>query len=117
MKQVLVVESNEDQRAYLQRELGKIYDVHICTRGDYAVEMVEQLRPDALIINLSLPNVDGLTVLRQLKRKPPVILALTNLLNTRIITDIASQGVQDMLLYPCTATTIATHLDDIMHMK
>lgn len=114
MKRVLIVHGDEVCRMYLQRELEKRYEVHICTRGDQAVQLIESLRPDALIINLSLPYRDGLTVLRQLEYRPPAILALTNLVRTKILEDAAALGVRDMLLYPCYIKTIVAHLDDLL---
>ena len=114
MKRVLIVDGDEERRMYLQRELEKRYEVHICARGDQAAERIEALRPDALIINLSLPYLDGLTVLRQLEHRPPAILALTNLVRTKILEDAAALGVRDMLLYPCYIKTIIEHLDNLL---
>ena len=34
MKRVLIVDGDEERRMYLQRELEKRYEVHICARGD-----------------------------------------------------------------------------------
>ena len=117
MKRVLVVDGSEERRIYLQRELEKRYEVHICARGDQAVQLIEELRPDALIINLALPYLDGMTVLRQLKHRPPAILALTNLISNRIIEDAAALGVQDMLIYPCSIKTIAAHLEALLYAR
>ena len=117
MKRVLIVDGDEVRRVYLERELNKIYEVHLCARGDLPVQMIETLRPDALIINLALPYLDGMTVLRQLKHRPPAILALTNLISNRIIADAAALGVRDMLIYPCSIKTIAAHLEDLLFAK
>ena len=117
MKRVLIVDGDKECRMYLQRELEKRYKVHLCARGDQAVERIEALRPDALIINLSLPYLDGLTVLRQLEHRPTAILALTNLVSNQIIEDAAALGVRAMLIYPCSIKTIAAHLDDLLCAK
>ena len=117
MKRVLIVDGDEVRRVYLERELNKIYEVYLCSRGDQAVQMIERLRPDALIINLALPYLDGMTVLRQLKHRPPAILALTNLISNRIIEDAAALGVRDMLIYPCSIKTIAAHLEALLCVR
>lgn len=117
MKRVLIVDGDEVRRAYLERELNKIYEVHLCTRGDQAVQLIGEMRPDALIINLALPYLDGFSVLRQLEHRPPAILALTNLISNRIIADAAALGVQDMLIYPCSIKTIAAHLEALLFAR
>ena len=114
MKRVLIVDGDEVRRVYLERELNKIYEVHLCTRGDQAVQQIEDLRPDALIINLALSYLDGFTVLRQLKHRPPAILALTNLISNKVIEDAAALGVRDMLIYPCSIKTITAHLESLL---
>ena len=114
MKRVLIVDGDEVRRVYLERELNNIYEVHLCARGDLAIQMIETLRPDALIINLALPYLDGMTVLQQLQHKPTAILALTNLISNEIMEDAAALGIRDMLLYPCSITTIAAHLEALL---
>lgn len=114
MKRVMIVDGDEVRRVYLERELNKIYEVHLCSRGDQAVQLIEELLPDALIINLALPYLDGFTVLQQLTHRPPAILALTNLISNEIIENAAALGVQDMLIYPCSIKTIAAHLEALL---
>ena len=114
MKRVLIVDGDEVCRVYLERELNKIYEVHLCSRGDQAVQLIEELLPDALIINLALPYLGGFTVLRQLRHRPPAILALTNLISNKVIEDAATLGVRDMLIYPCSIKTIAAHLEALL---
>jgi DNA-binding NarL/FixJ family response regulator len=49
------------------------------SRGDDAMPMVDQLRPDVLILDIGIPGMDGLEVARALKRRTehPKILFMT----------------------------------------
>lgn len=76
--------------------------------------MLEALRPDVLILDLCLPVKNGLSVLRETRYKPPVILALTTLWTDQVIEDALDAGVQDMILKPCAMCHIVEHLEQLV---
>lgn len=88
-----------------------MYTVHTCDTGADALAMLEMHRPDALILDLTLPGIDGLTVLQKSGYKPRSILALTNLATPDVLAEAAAAGIQDILLIPCTIRHITEHLD------
>ena len=90
------------------------YDVHICHTGADALIMLEILQPDILLVDLFLPVMDGLTLLRRSRYKPARILALTNLATPAALQAAADAGVQDVLLLPCAVQHIVKHLDDLI---
>ena len=89
------------------------YEVHICTTGTDVLKLLEALRPDILILDLMLPTMDGLTVLRSSTYKPHTILARTNLITPTVIHSAAKVGVQDLLLIPCTTRYIVERLNGL----
>jgi diguanylate cyclase (GGDEF)-like protein len=46
------------------------YDCHVASRGDDAIQLALDLRPDLVILDLMLPGVDGVEVCRQLRKDP-----------------------------------------------
>ena len=82
MKKILLVEDNEMNRDMLSRRLmRKGYEVSIAVDGRQGVEMAESVAPDLILMDMSLPVLDGWEATRQLKnadatRHIPVI-ALT----------------------------------------
>ena len=90
------------------------YNVHICHTGTDALTFLETLRSDVLILDLCLPVKDGLSVLRETRYKPPVILALTNLVTDKVLQDAVGAGAQDVLLVPCTLRYVLAHLDALI---
>lgn len=91
-----------------------IYDIHICDTGPDALAMLETLQPEILLLDLSLPVIDGLTLLRRSHYKPKHILALTNFVNTAVLQAAADAGVQALILIPCTIRYIVQQLDFII---
>lgn len=90
------------------------YDIHICNTGTDALAMLETHRFDAIILDLTLPVIDGLTVLRKTSFRPHSILALTNLATPAVLQAAADVGVQDMILIPCTIRHIIEHLNALI---
>jgi two-component system KDP operon response regulator KdpE len=76
---VLVVEDDEEVRAVLTRELGsRGYRVQEAADGRSALERWEASRPDVVLLDLGLPDMDGLEVIRRIRRDamtPIVILS------------------------------------------
>ena len=91
-----------------------MHDVHTCDTGTDTLAMLETHRPDALILDLTLPVMDGLTVLRKTRFRPHIILALTNLATPVVLQAAADAGVQDMILIPCTIRHIIEHLNALI---
>ena len=91
-----------------------MHDVLTCDTGTDALAMLEIYRPDALILDLTLPIMDGLTVLRKTTFRPHSILALTNLVAPAVLQAAADAGVQGMILIPCTIRHIIEHLNALI---
>ncbi len=73
---VLVVDDELQIRRFLKISLeASGYRVHEAVAGHEALEKVALLRPDLVILDLGLPDMDGLAVLSQLREwsKTPVI--------------------------------------------
>ena len=81
MKKILVVEDVDFNRDLLVQLLEDDYEVIEAVNGQEGVEFAERERPDLILMDLSLPVMDGWEATRQLKanddfRSIPVI-ALT----------------------------------------
>jgi two-component system, OmpR family, KDP operon response regulator KdpE len=66
---ILVVEDDEETRRALVRELvGRGYRIDEAPDGRTALEHWEAHRPDIVLLDLGLPDVDGLTVITRMRR-------------------------------------------------
>ena len=68
MPKVLIVEDNEMNRDMLSRRLQKRgFDVVIAVDGEEGVAMAERERPDVILMDMSLPVIDGWEATRRIK--------------------------------------------------
>jgi CheY-like chemotaxis protein len=82
MPKVMLVEDNEMNRDMLSRRLErKGFDVVFALDGQAAVELADSERPDLILMDMSLPIMDGWEATRQIKAKAELsdipIIALT----------------------------------------
>ena len=82
MPKILLVEDNEMNRDMLSRRLERRgYQVIIAVDGEEGSRMAQAERPDLILMDMSLPVLDGWEVTRQLKAAPQTrsipIIALT----------------------------------------
>lgn len=82
MPKILLVEDNEMNRDMLSRRLlRKGYEVVIAVDGGEGVEMAQSQAPDVILMDMSLPVIDGWEATRQIKSNPTTqsipIIALT----------------------------------------
>ncbi len=64
MKLVLLVEDEANQRLLYQTELvDEGYEVELAADGREALEKLEARRPDIIILDISMPNMDGIETL------------------------------------------------------
>lgn len=64
---VLVVEDEDEIKAYLKAELSDEYKVETCSNGKEAYDLVLRDTPDLVISDVMMPEMDGLTLCRKIK--------------------------------------------------
>ncbi len=68
MLRILLVEDNEDNRDMLSRRLiRKGYEVLLASDGGEGVAQAALVRPDLILMDMSLPVLDGWEATRQIK--------------------------------------------------
>lgn len=82
MSKILLVEDNEMNRDMLSRRLErKGFEVVMAVNGEAGVEMASSDSPDLILMDLSLPVIDGWEATRRIKADPATqgipVIALT----------------------------------------
>ena len=73
---VLVVEDHADVRAYLRQHLASAYHLLEATNGADALEQARAHRPDLVLSDVMMPEMDGLELCRRLKASGDVPVVL-----------------------------------------
>ena len=102
---VLIADPNEDFRLLMTDILSREGDMKVAgtaADGVDALAKIESLQPDVVLLDLVLPRLDGLGVLRKLAgRKAPPVLVLTEFVNSVVVSSCAELGAAYFLAKPC----------------
>lgn len=102
-KTVLIVEDEQSMLRALKNKLEHAgYVVHGANDGEEALVSIRSSRPDLVLLDLIMPKMDGISVLRQLKadealRSVPVVI-LTNLSSGDKVAEAMQLGTFDFLV-------------------
>lgn len=103
MRRILVADDEANMRWVLERALTKAgYEVETVEDGQLALDRALAERPDLVLLDLKMPKMDGLTVLRTLKEHYPdlLIVMMTAHGSTSTAVEAMKVGAQDYLMKP-----------------
>ena len=70
MKTILVVDDNEDSRELVKKSLKKYgYEIIEAIDGEEAIAKAVAYRPDLILMDISIPKIDGYEVTKRLKAR------------------------------------------------
>jgi len=103
---VLVVDDDAPIRRMLERTLAaEGYDVRAASDGGGALAAIEQSAPDALVLDIAMPGLDGLAVCRRVRAKglalPILLLTARDAVHDRVAG--LDAGADDYLVKPFAA--------------
>ncbi len=103
MSKILVVDDQKTVCYSLQRFLqSEGYDVHTATSGEDALSVLNDANPDLVIMDVRMPEMDGLEVLRRIKESHPKVqvIMMTAFSTTEKAIEAIKLGAYDYLTKP-----------------
>lgn len=78
------------------------YDVQIASNGKLGVELVEQMKPDIILLDLQMPEMNGDEALKEIRKhdwgKNTTVMVLTNLGEEEAPKEIRSLGIHSYIV-------------------
>jgi DNA-binding response OmpR family regulator len=116
---VLVVEDDGDIAAVLRRALGmEGYEVRMAGDGEAALSEAEVFAPDAVILDLGLPKLDGIEVSRRLRESgdvPILMLTARDAVDSRV--EGLDSGADDYLVKPFERAELLARLRALLRRR
>jgi signal transduction histidine kinase len=116
---VLVVEDEPDLRKFVVSLLSPHYQVRQADNGQRGLEAVRAYRPDLLLIDLMLPELDGLTVCQRVKSDPELRTTKIILLTARVDEEskltALRNGADDFLQKPFSNAELTARVTNLLN--
>ena len=116
---VLVVEDDVDIAGALRRSLDKAgYRVRVAGDGEAAIEESAVFEPDAVVLDLGLPKLDGVDVCRRLRSEgdvPILMLTARDALESRV--EGLDSGADDYLVKPFERDELLARLRALLRRR
>ncbi|MCA4896606.1 MAG: response regulator transcription factor [Cytophagales bacterium] len=114
---LLVVDDEPALRLLLAAYFKKQYEVLLAENGEQALEMLKLSKPQAMVVDISMEGMDGLSLIRELRAStkwhqiPILVLSGNDTSNDRIVA--LRAGADDYLIKPFNPEELEVRLENI----
>ncbi len=121
-KNVLLIDDEKDLLDLVSYNLGRHgLEVTTAAAGDVGLDIARRDKPDAIILDLMLPGMDGLEVARQLKADPataniPIIMLTAKGEETDVVVGL-TLGADDYITKPFSVKILLARLNAVLRRK
>lgn len=118
-QKILLVDASPEFCGVISDMLGGSVELVLCHDGIKALELLERFRPDVLVTDLTLPGLDGISLLKAATglTPRPACLVTTRFLSPYIENTIESLRVDMVVMKPCDVRSLADLILDLSQQK
>lgn len=122
-KRILIADSSPEFRIGLKSFLAKkgYQVVGDCSDGYEALRLIEEMRPDAIILDILLPRLDGIEVMNEAKNRlssySPVFIVVTGVSNPKMLTEATDAGAYYCIIKPCEYISLSNRIESALKEK
>ena len=117
---IVLADDNADMRGYIRRLLGRSCDVQTAADGQEALEAIRTKRPDLILTDVMMPNLDGFGLLRAIRsdaelREIPVIMLSARAGEESRVEGLEA-GADDYLVKPFSARELVARVSSLLEL-
>jgi CheY-like chemotaxis protein len=119
-RRILIIDDEDDIREVAALSLETIagWEVVVANSGAQGLARAIEYKPDAILLDVMMPGMDGPTTFRELRKNPATahipVLLLTAKVQSSDQRRFADLGVNAILLKPFDPLTLATQMSDVL---
>ena len=120
MTRILIVDDENDFIELLQYKLaGHGYEFIVANDGIHALSLARQTKPDLVLLDILLPDLDGISVCEILKRQPatkkiPVI--FMSALSSNVTRRTVAMHAEDFFTKPLDLPRLEKRIGELLHL-
>ena len=119
MSKILIVEDNElNMRLFSDLLKSKGHKVFQCNEGKEALSQTKKLKPDLILMDIQMPEVDGITATKLIRKTPEIaktkIIAVTAFAMDGDAERILACGCNDYISKPISIESFFKTVDGVL---
>ena len=117
---ILIADENNSARTLLRDELKSqgYSNVYEATNGEEALSMITTVLPDIVIIDVLLSKLDGIGVIRQVKRDlsedAPLFIVTSIVSNHNMLLEANNAGASMCMIKPVNTESLVYHIENLL---
>ncbi|MBP9099382.1 MAG: response regulator transcription factor [Ferruginibacter sp.] len=120
MISILVIDDHPlvgDGITLMVKDIEYLQIISVCKSGKEALEFLVDAKPDIILLDISLPDIDGLELCSQIRKtnKQTKIIGLTSTNEAGIITQLLANGGNGYLLKNMEREELITAIDEVLN--
>lgn len=116
---ILIADDNDDFRTNLYNALSPYFIVHCCQTGKEVMTQANERKPDILVMDLLLRELDGISTLYQITQsdQPPSVLVVTTFISDYVEDILSEMGIRDLMRKPCDLKAAVSRIRRIAEQR
>jgi DNA-binding response OmpR family regulator len=112
-RRVLFIEDEADLRSAYQRAYGARYEMAFAGTGAEALPQLASFKPDVIVLDMRLPDTDGIDLLRLIRADRPdtPVVITTAYTSIEPLVEVLGIGHSGYLIKPYTLDELAERID------
>ena len=113
---VLVIDDDSDTTELLRIILEpQSFEVITANTGEEGIRLAQNLSPDVMVVDLLMPGMDGLKVLREVRKFSSIPILILSAINKPNIAEKAlDNGADDFLVKPMSSSVLIASLNKLI---
>ena len=116
MQKVLVIDDDPAMTELLKIVLtSNEMDVQIVNDGQSGFNSVAEFKPDIIVLDLLMPDVDGWSICKKIKQQYTIPILILSAIDTPVkIAEALDAGADDYLIKPVTSSSLIAHIQNLL---
>ncbi len=120
-QRVLIVDDNSQVRDFLSKSLSECENIHVigsASDGLQALEMIDSLNPDIVLLDIVMPKLDGFGVLEILSKRSssPHVIVVSALTQEMLIARAIELGAVFFIAKPFSVDVLKARVSDVVEL-
>jgi DNA-binding NtrC family response regulator len=116
---ILIIDDDTSVQSVLSSALADNYAVQVASTGEEGLRHYDQVRPDIVLLDVMLPEMSGLSVLRALRKKSTTtpIIMMTAFAQVRTAVEAIKLGAADYLEKPLNPQRVISEIEQLVSAR